>query len=399
MGCLIFILFCMMKAERRFYMDQGKIGKFIADCRKQKNMTQKDFAEKLGVTDKTVSRWENGHYLPDISLFEDICNILEIEISELLHGEKIQEKMDKNEVDKTLKGLVQVSENKIKKRSRYVIFICSIILLLIIIGFGIAIYAISKNESRLNSKIVPGSQVYFPVQYAQLEKEDGWTCYFEIEYESSESNKPYYYSYNCENFKYPKLDGFVSSGTESDSTGTFTYEIPVNHPNYIYHERYSEEVRRIQSYFQEHEFQTVISMEDLSELDLELIDKQEVLDLYNKAISSKKIEIYGNYPEIAPSYLSVSTTKNNYTWYLGYMRVAGNIPYIYLDVKIGNDYLSDIIQNQTATDEQKSMYEAIQTIRSYMLEKQTFELPSQFQTLQPYAFLEENIGDIQQMIR
>lgn len=80
------------------------------------------------------------------------------------------------------------------------------------------------------------------------------------------------------------------------------------------------------------------------------------------------------------------------------MRVAGDIPYIYLDVKIGNDYLSDIIQNQTATDEQKSMYEAIQTIRSYMLEKQAFELPSQFQTLQPYAFLEENIGDIQQMI-
>lgn len=380
-------------------MDQRKIGKFIAYCRKQKNMTQKDFAEKLGITDKTVSRWENGHYLPDISLFEDICRILEIEISELLHGEKIEEKINKNEVDKTLKGLVQISETKIKKKSQNIIFVCSIILLLIVIGFGITIFIISKNNNKLNSKIVPGSQVHFPVQYAQLQKENGWICYFKVEYSSSNLNQPYYYSYNCENFKYSELDGFVAYGTEGDSNGTFTYEIPINHPNYIYHERYAEEVRLIQNYFQEHKFKTIISLEDLSGLNLELIDKNEVLSLYNEAISSKKIEIYGNYPEIAPSYLSVSMTKNNYTWYLGYVKVAGNIPYIYLDIKVGNDYLSDMVQNQTATEEQKKLYERIQSIHSYMLEKQTFELPNEYQKIQPYVFLEENIDDIKQMIR
>lgn len=50
-------------------MDQEKIGKFISERRKKKKITQKEFAELLGVTDKTVSRWENDHYLPDVSLF------------------------------------------------------------------------------------------------------------------------------------------------------------------------------------------------------------------------------------------------------------------------------------------------------------------------------------------
>lgn len=71
-------------------MDQEKIGKFIAQCRKDKNITQEQLAEKLGVTNKSVSRWENGKNMPDYSILKELCNILDIDVNEFLSGEKIQ---------------------------------------------------------------------------------------------------------------------------------------------------------------------------------------------------------------------------------------------------------------------------------------------------------------------
>ena len=71
-------------------MDQIKIGKFISEQRKNKGMTQIEFAEKLGVTNKSVSRWETGRNMPDVSLFIPICELLEISVNELITGEKIE---------------------------------------------------------------------------------------------------------------------------------------------------------------------------------------------------------------------------------------------------------------------------------------------------------------------
>ena len=65
-------------------MTQEKIGKFIAEKRKEKGMTQEQFAEKLGVTNRSISRWENGKTMPDYSMFPIICETLGVEISEIL---------------------------------------------------------------------------------------------------------------------------------------------------------------------------------------------------------------------------------------------------------------------------------------------------------------------------
>ena len=73
-------------------MNQEKIGKFIAECRKMKKMTQQDLAEKLGVTDRAISNWENGKNMPDLSLFKPLCKELEISINDLISGEKVIEK-------------------------------------------------------------------------------------------------------------------------------------------------------------------------------------------------------------------------------------------------------------------------------------------------------------------
>jgi len=83
-------------------MNQEKIGRFIAECRKNENMTQKELAEKLGVTDKSVSKWERGVCLPDISLFTDLCNILKITLNDFFAGEKIKEDSFKQVADDNL---------------------------------------------------------------------------------------------------------------------------------------------------------------------------------------------------------------------------------------------------------------------------------------------------------
>lgn len=71
-------------------MEQIKIGKFIAECRKNKGLTQTQLAEMLNTTNKSVSKWENGNCLPIPSLYEPLCNILDITINELFAGQKIK---------------------------------------------------------------------------------------------------------------------------------------------------------------------------------------------------------------------------------------------------------------------------------------------------------------------
>lgn len=73
-------------------MDQIKIGKFIAECRKKNNMTQLQLAEKLNITDRAISKWENGKSMPDYSVILDLCRELKISVNDLLCGEVV--KMD-----------------------------------------------------------------------------------------------------------------------------------------------------------------------------------------------------------------------------------------------------------------------------------------------------------------
>ena len=71
-------------------MNQVEIGKFIAECRKSKNMTQNQLAKMLNITNKSISTWENGSCVPDPSLYEPLCDILGITINELFAGQRIE---------------------------------------------------------------------------------------------------------------------------------------------------------------------------------------------------------------------------------------------------------------------------------------------------------------------
>lgn len=95
-------------------MDQIKIGKFIAECRKKKNLTQMQLALKLNITDRAISKWENGKSLPDSGLMIDLCNILNITVNELLCGEMININNYKENAEKTLLEMTQKDERRNK---------------------------------------------------------------------------------------------------------------------------------------------------------------------------------------------------------------------------------------------------------------------------------------------
>lgn len=82
-------------------MNQQEIGIFISDCRKQKGLTQAQLAEIIGVSDKSISRWENGKTMPDLSFYEPLCEALDIQVSELLYAKKMTDQEKSIQGEKT----------------------------------------------------------------------------------------------------------------------------------------------------------------------------------------------------------------------------------------------------------------------------------------------------------
>lgn len=117
-------------------MNQEKIGKFIAKCRKDKKMTQTELAEKLNVTDKSISNWENGRNMPDLSLFKPLCEELGITINDLISGEKISKNNYQEKFEENIVNTIDYSTKKINKYNH------TISLILIIFGLFISLSAI-----------------------------------------------------------------------------------------------------------------------------------------------------------------------------------------------------------------------------------------------------------------
>ena len=113
-------------------MDQIKIGKFIAACRKEKNLTQMQLSEKLGITDKAISKWERGIAMPDSSIMLELCDILCISVNELLSGEKISMENNDEKNKQLLLDMAKELESKNKTiwSSMYTIMTISITALL-----------------------------------------------------------------------------------------------------------------------------------------------------------------------------------------------------------------------------------------------------------------------------
>ena len=88
-------------------MNQEKTGAFIAQLRKESNMTQVQLADELGVTNKAISKWENGNGFPEVSLLLPLCNELEITVNELLSGERVSEDDYRKKAEENMVNLVK----------------------------------------------------------------------------------------------------------------------------------------------------------------------------------------------------------------------------------------------------------------------------------------------------
>lgn len=177
-------------------MNQEKMGKFIAECRKKKKLTQEELAEKLNVNIRTVSRWETGVCIPDLSLYESLCNTLGITINELLSGTYLSKEDYLKTFEKNIINVVDETSKKKKVvgiiKNILIVVLSMYIVALILLVFAngvtfkqiyqenaISVEKTSSRPIRFNVDAITEGQV----KYAYLTKDD-YTIIFITRYQT-----------------------------------------------------------------------------------------------------------------------------------------------------------------------------------------------------------------------
>ena len=133
-------------------MEQEKIGKFILQLRKEKGMTQKELAEKLGVTDRAISKWENGRGMPELSLMKALCDELGISVNELLSGEKIESEKYQEKFEENIINTIEYTNKKAAHKN--LVFLCIVgIVLFALVAFG-SLFGIDMSRMHRNEPVL-----------------------------------------------------------------------------------------------------------------------------------------------------------------------------------------------------------------------------------------------------
>ena len=169
-----------------YQLDNEKFGKFLCELRKEKSLTQKQLAEKLFVSDKTVSKWERGASIPNVVLLIPIAEVLGVTVTELLKGERIDTKkdMDAGEVEHLVVSSLDLSVRDMLKRRKRIWIVSYLICLLIVLAeFTLLTLSSMTSELLRDSLITSGVMLIFAT----------WLCFFAKEL-------PAYYDGNKINF-------------------------------------------------------------------------------------------------------------------------------------------------------------------------------------------------------
>lgn len=176
-------------------MDQEKIGKFIATCRKEKGFTQATLAEKLGITDRAISKWETGKSLPDASIMLELCELLDINVNELLTGEKISTENYKVQAEENLLELRKLEELTNKKMLAFEVVLAIVGSIAYYTLIAMAIFLTMPTTIRIIlvciAFVIVGIGAVFSIR---IEREAG-----------------YYQCPNCNNIYVPTMKAFVWS--------------------------------------------------------------------------------------------------------------------------------------------------------------------------------------------
>lgn len=138
-------------------MTQTEIGRFIAQCRKEKKLTQSQLAEKLNITDRAVSKWETGKCMPDSSIMLELCKILGITVNELLSGEKIDTENFEKKADENLIALERKAETGMAGKGMASILFSAALLL----GIVVCLICDIAISGKLTWSLIPVSSIAF----------------------------------------------------------------------------------------------------------------------------------------------------------------------------------------------------------------------------------------------
>ena len=160
-------------------MEQTKVGKFIAECRKNKKMTQAELAEKLNITDRAISKWETGKGMPDSSIMLELCNELDISVNELLSGEVIKMENYNQKAEENLLEMKKQKEETDKEMLRLEIvigYISSItFLILVFLASFVEMYSV------IRILLIIGGSIVFAVGVINAIKIEQTAGYYECD--------------------------------------------------------------------------------------------------------------------------------------------------------------------------------------------------------------------------
>lgn len=148
-------------------MDQIKIGKFISEMRKEQNLTQKDLADALGISNKTISKWECGNGMPDYSIMENLCDVLKINVNELISGERLPSADYTKKAEENIMSLIQES-NKIKQTTKFEFVLSTIAIIGFISGLLLMIFSFGGLAAFGNFLDVPILTILFVITLSIL---------------------------------------------------------------------------------------------------------------------------------------------------------------------------------------------------------------------------------------
>lgn len=213
-----------------------------------------------------------------------------------------------------------------------------------------------------------------------IKKLDGWYYYFLVTSLGEDVKDTY--AFNGCNLKYSNLEGYNILLT--DQNNEIVGRLPA-HPTLAVSEKEKngikerDEIRMITSYFSEKEFPKVIDLNQLNDFETKNFEKEELIKLYNEVQKEKWIYKYGRYSWNDCGIKAESSTKDGKLFQLGYLMSWGNFKHVSLDVKYGdNKFLSDIILENKASEEEKKLYQSFKIIEEYIIESQSLDIASQF---------------------
>lgn len=331
-------------------MDQVKIGKLIAKCRKEKNLTQNELAELLQVSNKTISKWECGSSLPDVSRYKELCDILGITLNEFFAGEKIKEKEYKEKAEKNLLDLAKINKGRSEKYR--------IIFLSLLAGICLILFITYLTIKKISNAWIGSSD-------AIVELEDGW--YYELHIN--------YHTKNIAEYVIGKANYKHIGDCEEKTSKSITIDACSLHHNL----EEEQESLYISKYFNRHQFNRKISEKDLKGLKLKFYDKKYIIDLYNKAISKTpekeiKIKIDNHSKEIR-----YDEIKNGYRVVIGSSSARSGINIFKIDLEYeSGEFLSDLVLTKEVTNKQVEIYNNFQEISSYFIETQDLNIRKKF---------------------